>query len=357
MEQKFPLNYRTIQKIKAEEYERFFSRLDEYSPYMNHLGEVQWMTEREAEDQHEYFTYDDSLFRRWQRRIKLGKQINILKLSVAERELRLRIRQYLENKYLGKIQPETAKLLPQSWKYEISDEELDNIPITTDIGEGGIWKRFALLFGATAVVAIIAFFLFGTSDKSPTGKLLVKTDVVGARIYKDGSDLLGYSNRVIENVSVGFHRISAYKDGYVAIPGYHEVEIHPDSLSTLIFKFNNQRVEGQGYLKILANQEKSKIFIDNNFFGLWAENQIVPVPEGQHSVSLQKDGYITAPPERIVQISSGDTSTLRFQQNYIYRRQRALSSNRAGTGSIEVTSNVNNARIYLNGEDTGHKTD
>ena len=55
MKKKFPFSYRTIQQIKAEEYQRFFSRLEGYLPYLNHLGEIVYMKESEALGQHEFF--------------------------------------------------------------------------------------------------------------------------------------------------------------------------------------------------------------------------------------------------------------------------------------------------------------
>lgn len=358
MKRKFPLSYRTIQKIKAEEYERFFDRLANYYPYMNHLGEIRWMTEQEALNQHEYFLYSESVIKRWLRRLRLGGRVNLGKLSEADREIRLHIRETLERKYTGEVQPETAGHLPQTWKYEINEEELENIPITIDVGYEGHWRKLWFAIGLLAVVAVISFLWVSVNHTPETGKLLVRTEVVSARVYLDETDFVGYSNKIIRNVPAGMYRVTAYKEGEVSIPKYHEVEIIPDSVITLDFQFKAAPSRTQGYLKIIAEQSQSQIFVDNKFYGLLEENPILKLDEGQHAVQLKKEGYVTVPSEKVVTISAGDTSLYILQQVPMPReKSRTSSANPSGIGSIAVTSNVKNARIFINGRDTGYETD
>lgn len=357
MKKKFPLNYRAIQKIKAEEYQRFFSRLPDYYLYMNHLGEVRWMTEDEALQQHEFFLYSEPLLRRWQRRISLGRKIKFSKLSPAERELRLRIRQYLETKYLGKVTPETTRLIPEEWKYEISNEELENIPISIDVGMDAIWRKVLVAVGILAIISVVSYFWVSYNSKPLSGKLLVRGEVGSGRVYLDETNFIGYTNKTITNVPVGIHRISVFKEGYLTIPKYHEVEIKPDSLVTLNFQFKRSRSEVLGFLKIVADQERSKVFVDNNFYGVLGEEPVIALEEGQHTVEVQKEGYVTVPAQKIVHISSGDTSILMVEQVPLPHKKSSSFTMRSGVGSIEITSNEKNARIYVNGKDTGYETD
>jgi len=357
MKKKFPLSYRAIQKIKAEEYQRFFSRMPDYYLYMNHLGEVRWMTEEEALQQHEFFLYSEPLLRRWQWRIRLGRKINLSKLSGVERELRLRIRQSLEKKYLGKVQPETARLLRDEWKYEISEEELENIPISIDVGMDEIWKKVLIAIGILAVISLGSYLWVSYSSKPLSGKLLVRGEVESGRVYLDETDFIGYTNKVILNIPAGIHRISVFKEGYITIPKYHEVEIKPDSLVTLNFQFKLSRSEVLGFLKIVADQEKSKVFVDNGFYGVLGKEPVIALEEGQHTVEVQKEGYVTVPAQKIVHISAGDTSILMVEQVPLPHKKAASLTSRGGIGSIEITSNEKNARIYMNGKDTGYETD
>ena len=358
MKKNIPLSYRTIQKIKAEECERFFSDLPGYYIYMNHLGEIRWMTEEEALKQHEYFLYNESLIRRWQRRMRTRRKINLNKLSPAERELRLRIRAYLEKRYLGKLRPETEQMLPESWHYEISDEEIENIPISLDVGSEELWKKLLWVFGILGAIAIASYIWVSMNARPQTGKLLVRGDVPGARVYLDETDFIGYVNRPIINVPVGLHRISVIKEGYVSIPKYHEIEIVPDSLITLDFKFKVSRAEQEGYLRLITDQPNSKIYIDGNYYGVLEDQPVLVLEEGQHRVSVNKKGYITIPAEKIVNISAGDTSLLIFHQAPAAKQNMAEdNSRRTGIGSIEVNSNVKGARVFLNGKDTEEETD
>ncbi len=358
MKKKIPLSYRTIQRIKAEEYERFFSQMPGYYIYLNHLGEIRWMTEEEALKQHEFFYYSQSALECWKRRIKLKQKIDLSKLTDAEKELRLHFRILLEKKYLGEIQPETAKHIPSSWKYEMNDEELENIPIPSDLGGGGVWKKLLINVGILAAIAIISYFWFAHSNRPQVGKLLVKSDIVGARIYLDEVDFLGYTNKIINNVPAGLHRISAIKGGYISFPKYHEVEIMPDSLITLEFVFKPARSDVQGYLKIVAEQKNSKIFVDNNYYGFVGDQPVLVLEEGQHTINIQKQGYVTVPAEKVVYISAGDTSILIVEQVPLSKDDsRPIARNKTGMGTIEVTSNIKDARIFLNGRDTGYETD
>lgn len=360
MKKKFPLSYHDIQRIKAEEYERFFSSLPDYYYYVNHLGEVRWMTEEEAGKQHEFFIYDESALGRWRRRLRVNRKIPLHKLSDAEREVRLRIRQYLAHKNLGKVDPELQAQIPDEWKYDLDDEYLLNIPITLDIVNEGIWKKTGIVIGLLALISIIAYFTVAVNNKPQVGKVLVKTQgkVAGARVYMDEDIFLGYNNRVLENIPVGMHRFYAYKEGYISLPKYHEVNILQDSLTTLQFKFERARSEVQGYLKIFADLKDSKVFVDNTYLGLLSKNNIIALEEGQHTVNVQKEGYMTKPAEKVVNIVVGDTSFVYLTQSPLPRESRSRGIlPHSGIGSIEITSNMKNARIYLNGKDTGYQTD
>ncbi|GAB4368230.1 MAG: hypothetical protein Kow0042_09270 [Calditrichia bacterium] len=355
---KFPLSYRTIQRIKADEYERFFTPLEEYYYYINHLGEIRWMTEDEAALQHEFFLHEETTLQRWKRRLRLRKKYDLSKLSEAERELRLRIRSYLEKTVLGEIRPETAQLLPAEWKYELSDEEIANIPITIDLDTRGIWKNIVVFLSLLVTVIIVSYFLIFPSSKSETGRLLVRGDVVGARVYLDGETFLGYSNKTLENVPPGLHRISAFKEGYVTIPQYHEIEIKPDSLNILDFQFKLARSQVHGYIQVKSEQNQSKLFVDNRFLGFLSGDTLFALEEGQHTIAIQKEGFVSQPAEKVIFIAAGDTSLISFFQLPLTpSRIQSEGDRRSRIGSIEVTSDVKNAWIFINGRKTGNRTD
>ena len=354
---KFPLGYRTVQRIKAEEFERFFSQQPDYALYMNHLGEIQWMTEEEAYRQHEFFRHSSSAWEKLKRKLRLSRKLDYSKLSTAERELRLFFRKSLEEKYLGKIQLQTARELPADWSYAVNPEELDNITLLNDFGHEALWKLGFAVISIVALVAVFAFIWSLSSRKEQTGRLLVKSVVQGGRVYLDDSKSIGYTNTEIGNIPSGLHRISAIKDGYLASPLYQEVEIKTDSLVILNFTFNTLRSEMLGYLKVLAPQKDSKVFINNIFYSRLNEGNIFDLEEGQYRITVQKEGFLTIPVESIVHIVMGDTTSLSVQQDPVPTRERGSSTSREQIGTIEVTSNVKKARIFINGRDSGELTD
>ncbi len=358
MQEKIPLSYRTIQRIKAEEYERFFSGIPDYDIYMNHLGEVRWMKQQEAYRQHEFFFYTFSSWESLKKRFRLKRKINLVNLPKAERELRLHFRYYLEEEFLGKIHPETARMIPSEWTYSFNPDDLKNIPLTLDYGSEFIWRRIALAVAILAIFSLIGFFWVIHFSNPEGGKLLAKSSPGGARVYIDESRFLGYTNRVLVNIPEGPHRITFSKDGYLAEPQFYDVEIGRDSLVTIDIKFVPIRSELYGYLQVVANQQDSKIFINDKYYGTVSENPFLMLEQGRYQVIIQKTGYVATPAERQVTITAGDTSTLTVQQFSVGTKGPALlSGSTENIGSIEVISDVKNASIYLNGRNLGEKTD
>jgi hypothetical protein len=359
MQKRFPLNYKAIQQIKAEEYDRFFSQLSSYRLYMNHLGEIKWMTEEEARKQHEFFPHHRTAWERWKIFFNRNKSINLKKITGAEREIRIRLRRYLEQKYLGEVQARTQANIPDQWTFEIQDDDLINIPLTMDsFSSVQFWMRFVIPGISVVGLFLIIYFLFGRQTGELTGQLFIESTVEGGRVYLDNSIFLGYTNRIIENIPVGQHRISVLKDGYVSTPGHHTIEIFADSMVTHAVELNIASIDLMGYVKIITNQNNANVLIDNVNKGILTVNPILSLEEGDYDISLQKRGYIPLPAGKNIRIRSGDTSVVRFELIPLRGQDHRVSSGAAANiGSIDVSSSVKNATIFLNGIDSGEKTD
>ncbi len=359
MQKRFPLNYKAIQQIKAEEYDRFFSRLSSYRLYMNHLGEIKWMTEEEARKQHEFFPHHRTAWERWKIFFNRNKSVNLKKITGAEREIRIRLRRYLEQKYLGEVQARTQANIPDQWTFEIQDDDLINIPLTMDsFSSVQFWMRFVILGISVVGLFLIIFFLFGRQTGELTGQLFIESTVEGGRVYLDNSIFLGYTNRIIENIPVGQHRISVLKEGYVSTPAHHIIEIFADSMVTHAVELNIASIDLMGYVKIITNQNNANVLIDNVNKGILTVNPILSLEEGDYDISLQKRGYIPLPAGKNIRIRSGDTSVVRFELIPLRGQDHRVSSGAAANiGSIDVSSSVKNATIFLNGIDSGEKTD
>ena len=358
MKEKFPLSFRIIQQIKAQEYERFFSNLPDYDLYMNHLGEVRWMRSEDAQKQHEFFLYSISNWERLKRRFRLLKKLKLSKMHAAERELRLHFRQYLEENFMGEMKPETATKLPQDWRYALELGDLENIPISLDFGREEIWKK-AAIFGSVMLLILVFISLWTVRmSKRESGNLLVRTASIDGRVYLDGTHFLGYSNKMISKVPVGPHRISVVKRGYTSEPSHYDIEVLPDSLVLVEFNFSPSESDLIGYLKIIAKYKDTKIFIDEQYYGTLKDTPIFAMNAGQYNIGIRKDGFLNVPPERTIEVEPGDTAIYNVQQVPIGSSQRDLATSYSeDVGSLEILSNIKGARIHINGRDTGELTD
>ena len=358
MKEKFPLSFRVIQQIKAQEYERFFYRLPDYDLYMNHLGEVRWMKSEEAHKQHEFFHYSFSPWERLKRRFRLSKKIKLSNIPPAERELRLHFREYLDKKYKGKMDPETATKIPQEWRYELDLDDLEGIPVSLDFGREEIWKKAAVLGSVVLIILVLISLWTIRISKKESGNLLVRTPSVDGRVYLDGTNFLGYSNKIISKIPVGSHRVTVVKRGYLAEPQYYDIEVQADSLVLVEFDFMPSASDLIGYLKIVAKHRDSKIFIDDQYYGTLQDTHIFAVNAGRYNIGIRKDGFFNVPPERTVVIDPGDTAIYNVQQVPAGESGRDLATSYSeDVGSIEVMSNIKGARIIINGRDSGELTD
>ena len=351
---KIPLSYLTLQKIKANEYQRFFNTLDDYELYANHLGEIQWMTNEEADKQHEFFIHEESSGILLNKIFFTSKTPDLEKISKPEREFRIQFRALLEEKFLGKITTETQKLIPQNWKYELKKEELFHIPITLDSLKSRDWKKPAILFSAIAllIIVFISFFVFKPADR--TGQLIVQSNIEGGRIFMDNHTFLGYTGSIIQNIPIGPHRIAVEKNGYKTTPQYHNIEILNDSLQTINVHLKPLNSQIEGNLKIIADQKDSDLFINKEYYGKIEDFPVLTLDEGRYRVEVNKAGFITLPSEQMVNITAGDTVILILEQVSASTSSKSAYPN---SGNLEITSNVSGALIYLNGKNTGKETD
>lgn len=352
---KIPFSYQTLQRIKANEYLRFFSNLDEYYLCVNHLGEIQWMTEEEVDRQHEFFLHEGNPSGLLKGIFYTSKTPNLSAVPEAEKEIRLQLRVLLEETYLGGVTPETKRLIPTSWRTELKKEELIHIPITLEILQSRDWKKPAILatIAITAIIAalVILYFL----PESKTGKLIVQTNVEGGRIFIDEGSFLGYSGSVIQYIPVGLHRVSVNKNGYVAVPKSQDVQIRSDSTQLIQFELKPLDSNVLGGLKIIAEQKDSDLFLNGDYYGKIGDFPMLTLEQGSYQIEIKKAGYITVPSEQMVSIAAGDTTTLILEQVLASRQKAPRSA--VTTGNLEITSNISGAQIYLNGKETGRETD
>lgn len=354
---KVPFSYQTLQKIKANEYQRFFNKLEDYDVYINHLGEVQWMTADEAMRQHEFFLYEDSSGSLLNRLFYTNKVPDLYKLPRPEWEIRLQLRILLEKTYLGSISPKTQQLIPETWQYELKEEELLHIPLTADSLKSRDWKKpiIAASILLIIVVSLISFLILKSGKE--TGEMIVYSNVKGARVFMDNHSFLGYSGSIIRNIPIGGHRVSIKKDGFKSIPEFQEIRITNDSLHVVDFKLKPFDSEVEGNLKVIAEQKDSDLFINNEYYGKIGDFPLLTLEEGKYRIEVNKAGYITVPNKQTVNVNAGDTTVVILEQVASGTPSKSPSSRMDLPGTLDITSNISDAQIYLNGKNTGKATD
>ena len=360
MQTKIYFSDKELQKIKVEEFESFFEETTDYLPYLNHLGELKWMTEEEADQQHEFFEYDESPLRSLKKKLKFRRQASYEKLPAEERELRLQFRKYLEETYFGRLRSETASSMPRVFSRELSPEEIDHIPVTLDVFEQVSWgKSIVGVFALLVILSgILAWSLF-TSEDAPTGNMLILTNIEGARVFVDGVQL-GYSDRLIGQLEPGTRRISVKKAGFSVVPAFINGDILADTTTQFTFRLTPVHANKNGYVAIQASHSDSKIFVNDDFYGTIADQPFLSLPEGNHRILIEKSGFQASPREQNLSIVPGDTQIVSFD---LVRARRAVSTTsvsttrNSGIGSLDISSNIHGGRILLNGEDTGKEAD
>lgn len=109
--------------------------------------------------------------------------------------------------------------------------------------------------------------------------------------------------------------------------------------------FTPGKSEPKGFLLIEGGFDKGSLYIDKNLAAGFKYNIPYPVTEGEHSVSLIRNGYITIPNQQQVFIDKDDTTNLHFD----FQEHTA-----ATMGFIKVRSGSVDSRIYIDGDFSGN---
>lgn len=167
------------------------------------------------------------------------------------------------------------------------------------------------------------------------GRLRVSSSPSGADIY--------LNNRYAGKTPLSMDQIRAGE--YVLrieLPGYQvwsrDIRINPDRITTMHADLN--RIQQYGSIAIRCSEDNARIYLDGQYKGLSERNRNVileQVTEGSHDIRVTLSGYrdwakrVDARPNQRLQINVNLKKIMR-------------------TGTLEIDSNVDNARIYLDGE-------
>jgi len=385
-DESFYLETYVRRKLEAEVY----SRHPEFVKCGNHLGQIKWLTPLEMEEEYEFYPFEEGFFSRMRQklfpvRVKLPKDPEIQKLIAdfreeIEKDAQERIARYRENLEQSKqnLQSETERRIFEEEQDRFYSKQRGYHKYRNHIGETRWmtheefdsqeefvervytplekWSRRAALVLAIALLGFGGWYLYGLfGPDHPRGFLIV--DVEGARgnLYIDQKLAVGFTPGQPYPVDEGQHRISVLRSGYESEPGFEDISV--DAGDTLSARFRLKPMAGdKATVSVKAPYPDAGIYVNGEFKGTIRENRYLNLPPGDHSISLEKAGYISVPPVRALILTAGDTVETTFRMN-ARRSSTAEVSSATRVGLIDVNSNVRGADIFMNGENTGFKTD
>ncbi|QSZ68327.1 DUF3344 domain-containing protein [Methanofollis aquaemaris] len=169
----------------------------------------------------------------------------------------------------------------------------------------------------------------------PTGCIAVTSTPTGADVWLDGEDTGLVTPATLNDIPVGEHVVTLKMDDYAdasATVTVVEGETAPVDLSLTTLT---------GSLAVTSSPAGATIFIDGADTGATTDTTLDGIAVGEHIVTLKKEGYRDAATG--VTIRHDETTDLHLDL------EKAI-------GCISVTSTPEDAEIFLDGVETGTKT-
>ncbi len=191
-----------------------------------------------------------------------------------------------------------------------------------------------------------------------TGKIDVSSVPTNASIYLDGNDTGFRTNAILEAVPVGEHTIELVLSGYRNATQTVVVEMDVVSIVDVALSRESSDTggsggssSGNGSISITSVPMNASIFLDGNATGFWTDATLEDIPVGEHTIELVMPGYRNV--TRNVTVEEGRCSILDV---ILVLENSTVGEITGGTGRIAVSSVPANASIFLDGKDTGART-
>lgn len=370
--------------------EKVYSHYPQFIKCINHLNGIKWLTRFEISEQHEFYplveTWNEKLkniFTRKSKRLPkydwIDEYKNKLKsftLQDAERRIKSyeERQKHLQNKSAElrekeKYAIETIEQLrtnpdyklyknylgEERWltkeEFENQDEFLEEVRTPKQIILSIIKVVAALSLILIIVFSFVKYFVNGNEAK---GYVIIRTNETQGDLYIDENRILGFSDGRPLLVSPGIHSINYRKQGFDSDPLFQQLNLSGGDTIEIEFKLSPIHLEQQGLVRINSPFNDAKVYIDDKFIGTAEDNSQILLTPGTYGISLKKENYVFSPSVSSLSILDNDTINLTF--NYRNINSKKITNSSSQNGFIEVKSNINGARIILDGEDTGFKS-
>ena len=366
-----------------------FSKHKEFYRCANHLYEFSWLTENEFDAQHEYYPYHETLLERIYHfftpkiRVKVPDTPEVTNYVAqlreeisADIEKRLKVEQAIMEKRgdrirlqdRNRVEEEAFRRTHPDYKlYEnhigqtrwMTQAEFDQQEEFTDevIPLSRRILRYAAVFIAMVALIAIGYFVIRPYyfEDSPKGFLLVETNEPHGRLYVNQILKIGYSPLRPLSLQPGDYEITYTKPGFAATPLSQSVTVIFGDTARVSFYMEKRDNNTSAVLSLSSSFPDAKVFVGNDFHGYAKDNTQMILTPGTYRIALKKEGYTASPPFINVTLAPNQPTDLKFDFIPLTGSRERETSNK--NGLLEISSNIADAAIFLDGKDTGLKTD
>jgi len=370
-----------------------FSRFPEFIKCENHLNEVRWLTPTELEEDFEYYPVETSRWHKFKRKfagkgptppdsLEIREMLDNYRQEL-ETEAKRRVTEYhdkvkqsqkhLEKNQLSDLEQQVyeeeldrfygAKKGYKKYKNHIGDtqwltkeeleqqdEYIDEVLTRKQIVFRAVSRTIIVLLSVTLLWYLTTLL---SGDAKPA-YLLVEMENAEAFLYVDQSPAFGFKANEVYVVDPGNHEIMVLRPDYISSPQSQQITFAEEDTVRISLEFSPEPVTSSGVVILNSNNDNAAVLVDGQFRGVLANNPSLLLPAGDYTISVKLDGYTPSPRQQLVSISPGDSLSLSFR---LIPSSARKGKNLASLGMIEVTSNIKDADIYLDGQKTGYKTD
>ena len=366
-----------------------FSKHKEFYRCANHLYEFRWLTENEFDEQHEFYPYHETFLERVHHFFTPEPKVKIpdtpevsayvaqLKEEIsADIEKRLKIEHAIMEKQGNRIrlqdrnrsEEEAFRRTHPDYKlYEnhigqkrwMTQAEFDQQEEFTDevIPLSRRILRFAAFFLVAVTLITVGYLVMRPYyfEDTPKGFLLVETNEPHGRLYVNQSLKIGYSPTRPLSLPPGEYEITYTKPGFAAISPSQSVSVSQGDTARVFFRMEKRDNSVSAVLRLDSSFPDAKVFVGNDFHGFAKDNTQMILTPGTYRIALKKENYSALPAFIDVTLAPNKPVDLKFDFVPLsgIRNRDTGSKN----GLLEISSNIPDAVIFMDGKDTGFITD
>ncbi|GEM_PF-1903117 len=371
------------------------ARHPEFIRCSNHLEEVRWLTPAELEKDFEFYPYEEGWWTRFKQHLFGYKKESFLNdpeikdrveriRAEVEQDVQRRIEEYRQYRERAKKQfanEEERKIYEEEidrffrkkpgykkyrnhagetrWmskeEFLNQDEYFEEVLSTGQIVRRRIAVALVILLVAAGIWQLTQYYRVNEETHS---FLLVEENEQRGLLYIDKNPAIGFRPGIPYPVKPGPHEISMILSGYTTKPKVQQVNLAKNDTARIAFRFQKIDDRQTGIVKIKTPYSDAALMVNGEFEGTISSQPLLKLPPGAYTITLEKGGYFPSPPQRVVNLHAGDTLSVVFN---LSRRSRSSAVKKTANllkgGLVEIHSNIKNADILLDGQQTGFQTD